>query len=56
VQKIFEILAKAKMKKYLVQDCFFKAHPVGISSFAYTALLTFELAWASPASECLGKS
>jgi len=30
----FEILALAKMKKYLCKDCFFKAHPVGITSFS----------------------
>jgi len=29
VREIFENLAKAKLKKYLVQDCFFKALPLG---------------------------
>jgi hypothetical protein len=53
VQEIFKILAVAKMKKYLVQYCFFKSTLWAFIAFLYAVLLTFELALASPASECL---
>jgi len=53
VQEICENLAIAKLSKYLVQDCVFKAHLLASLAFPYASLLTFELTLASPSSECL---
>jgi len=53
-KEIFESLAKAKLKKYLCEDCFFLFHPFGaLQALPYAALFTFELALASPSSKCL---
>ncbi len=44
-KEIFEILAGAKMRKYLCKDCPFQAHPAGITSFALCFVIYFGISY-----------